>query len=444
MKIKLFNSLHDQLEVFQPLQPKKVSMYVCGPTVYGYVHIGNMRPVITFDTLRRLFLYLGYDVSFTSNITDVDDKIIQAALDEGVSEKEISDKYSAYYFWAFQEVNALPPTYVPTVTENMAGIVHFIQGLIEKGFAYEVEGDVYFRIDKIKSYGQLANFKVEDLKVGARIEENEKKENALDFVLWKKTEKGLKFNSPWSSGRPGWHTECVVMINELYPDGRIDIHGGGFDLKFPHHENEIAQSMACHHHPIATYWMHNGFVNIENEKMSKSLGNVRFANEIIKQYGGNAVRLTMLNSHYRLPINFSDEILEANSKEEKKITQALRQAEIQLSLLDQQPAEQVDLVIMERFLGFVSDDLNTANGVMVLNETIKELNISLRQNKMERVSVLVKTIHDMLFVLGLYYQKTELKLEDKHLYHLWQQLKVNKDFVRADAIRVQLAEKGLM
>lgn len=444
MDIKLYNSLSDQLEVFQPLEPRKVSIYICGPTVYGYVHIGNMRPVVTFDTLRRLFIYLGYQVSFTSNITDVDDKIIQAAIAEGVSEKEITEKYTDYYFWAYREVNALPPTHIPTVTENMTGIIHFIQDLIKKGFAYEVEGDVYFRIGKIATYGQLSNLKIEELKVGARIEENDNKENALDFALWKKTNVGIQFQSPWGPGRPGWHTECVVMINELYPSGRIDIHGGGFDLKFPHHENEIAQSLACHHHAIATYWMHNGFVNIDNEKMSKSLGNVRYANDIIKQYGGNTVRLTMLASHYRLPINFSNDILEANQKEEKKIALAIRQADIQLALHQMEESQQIDSILMARFLHYLCDDLNTANGLMVLHEAIKELNIQVRRQNLDMVTVLSKTIKDMLFVLGIYFENVVLTSEDRQLYQTWQQKKAQKQFAEADELRQQLIQKGLM
>ncbi len=444
MEVKLFNSLSNQMEVFKPIHENKVSIYICGPTVYGYVHIGNMRPVISFDVLRRMFMYLGYEVSYTTNITDVDDKIINAAKQEGISEKEVAKKYADYFFWAYQEVNALPPTNIPTVTQNMDGIIAFINDLIQKGFAYAIDGDVYFRVGKIASYGRLGNFKVEDLKVGARIEENEKKENPLDFALWKKTSEGIQFPSPWSLGRPGWHTECVVMINGLYEEGLIDIHGGGFDLKFPHHENEIAQSIACHNHSLAHYWLHNGFVNIDNEKMSKSLGNVRRANDIIKQYGGNAVRLTMMNSHYRAPINFSNDILEANVKESQRIGHTIKQGEIKLALEGLQPTTQPDSILIERFLSFVADDLNTANGIMVLNEAIKELNMSIRQNKMDRLAQLIKTIYDMLFVLGLKFEPYVLSQEEQKLFGLWETYKKNKDFTNADIIRNILISKDLV
>lgn len=444
MDITLFNSLTDKVEKFIPLEPKKVSIYVCGPTVYGPVHIGNLRPVITFDVLRRLFLYLGYEVNYTSNITDVDDKIINTALEEGVSEDIITQRYTDYYFWALDAVNALIPTNIPKVTENMVGIINFIEELIKQDYAYVVEGDVYFKIDKLDDYGKLSNLKIDDLKIGARIEENVKKENSLDFTLWKKTDVGVKFSSPWSEGRPGWHTECVVMINELYPNGRIDIHGGGFDLKFPHHENEIAQSEACHKHPIATYWVHNGFVNIDDEKMSKSLGNVKFANEILKEYGGNAVRLTMLNSHYRAPINFSDDILSSFKNEDQRFTMALRKAEVELTMEGITTNSKPDPLLIDKFLRYVGDDLNTANAIMVLNEVFKELNVSLRAKKYDRLAVLIKTIRDMSEVLGLYYPFIIISKEDVELYKNWQTLKDAKNFVEADKLRDILIVKGLM
>ena len=298
MEVKLYNSLSNQVEVFKPLKENEVTCYVCGPTVYNYVHIGNMRPVVTFDLLRRLFIKLGYKVTFISNFTDIDDKIISQAKLEGINEKSLAEKYIDAFEKDRENIHSLKPDYQPRVTETMDDIIAFIAKLIEKGYAYQVDGDVYFRVSKIDDYGCLSKMKKEDLLVGARIDENSSKESPLDFALWKKTDEGIKFHSPWSEGRPGWHSECVVMINKIVPGGRIDIHGGGFDLKFPHHENEIAQEEAMYNNKIATYWMHNGFINIDNVKMSKSLGNVKRAVDLLGEYGGNTVRFVLINVFY--------------------------------------------------------------------------------------------------------------------------------------------------
>ena len=308
--MKLFNSLTNKKEEFVPIKEGEVSIYVCGPTVYNYVHIGNTRPMIVFDILRRTFEYLGYKVTFVSNFTDVDDKIIKAAKEEGISEKELTDKYIKAYEDVRRGLNLLFPTYAPRVTETMQPIIQFIEQLVKDGYAYEVDGDVYFRVTKIKEYGMLSGIKIEDLIAGAseRVEDNDKKESSTDFALWKKTDEGIQFDSPWSKGRPGWHTECVVMINDIFENGYIDIHGGGQDLKFPHHENEIAQSIACHHHPIAHIWMHNQMININNQKMSKSLGNVLWAKDLLEQLGCNVYKWLMLSTHYRNPLNFTDDV----------------------------------------------------------------------------------------------------------------------------------------
>ena len=255
MELKIYNSLTNKIELFKPMKEKEVSLYVCGPTVYNYVHIGNMRPVVVFDTLRRLLIYLGYKVKFVSNYTDVDDKIINRALELNIPENELTEFYIKAFEDDLEHINAMKPDITPRVTEYMPQIIKFIENLVELKAAYVIDGDVYFRVEKVKNYGQLSNAKIADLLVGARIEENSKKESPLDFTLWKHTDVGISWNSPWSKGRPGWHTECVVMINSLFENGHIDIHGGGFDLKFPHHENEIAQSQACNCHSIANYWM---------------------------------------------------------------------------------------------------------------------------------------------------------------------------------------------
>ena len=332
MDVKLFNSLTNKLEIFVPLRMGEVSIYVCGPTVYNDAHIGNMRPVVVFDVLRRLFEYLGYRVVFVSNYTDVDDKIINRAIDEKTTEKDISTRYINEFKKIVAGINSLNPTISPRVTEHIPEIINYIENLIDKGAAYVIDGDVYFRINSISNYGELSNINIDDLISGSRVEENSKKESPLDFVLWKKTEVGINWDSRWSKGRPGWHTECCVMINSLFPDGRIDIHGGGFDLKFPHHENEIAQSKAHNHNAIATYWMHNGFINFGEDKMSKSLGNVILAKDAINKYGGSVIRLLLLATYYRAPLSLTDEVVETAQSEHSKIENTIRQLAVSLQL----------------------------------------------------------------------------------------------------------------
>ena len=313
--MKIYNSMSMKVETFRPLQEGKVSMYVCGPTVYNYPHIGNARPIVVFDTLKRTLQALGYEVKMVSNYTDVDDKIINVAKELGVSEKEVTDKFIKAYNDDRLSLHAMMPDEAPRVTETMDAIIAFIDLLVQKGYAYQVGGDVYFRVGEVKEYGALSHQKTEDLVVGARIDENERKENPLDFTLWKQTDEGIQWDSPWSKGRPGWHTECVVMIHDVFEQPLIDIHGGGMDLKFPHHENEIAQARAAYGTPLANYWIHNGMIDINGVKMSKSLGNVRWAKDLIAEHGGNVIRWMMLSAHYRAPLNMSDESLETSHKE---------------------------------------------------------------------------------------------------------------------------------
>ena len=372
MEVKLYNSLSNQIETFKPIRENEVTCYVCGPTVYNYVHFGNMRPVVVFDVLRRLFIELGYKVTFISNYTDIDDKIIKQAKEEGVSEKEVAEKYIAAFEEDMHNVHSLKPDYQPRVTETMPLIIKFISDLIGKGYAYEVDGDVYFRVSKVEDYGCLSNMKKDDLVVGARIDENSKKESPLDFALWKKTDSGIQFDSPWSKGRPGWHSECVVMINSLIKDHMIDIHGGGFDLKFPHHENEIAQQVALHGNKIANYWMHNGFINIDNVKMSKSLGNVKQAKEMISLYGGNVVRFILVNSYYRTPVNFSDSLAMSAKKELDKIEQALNKMSVHLQLANVDVTNYEGELDMEGFLSALCNDLNTPNALTEVYRIVKE------------------------------------------------------------------------
>ena len=450
MEVKLYNSLTKKVEVFTPIKENKVSCYVCGPTVYNYVHVGNLRPVVVFDVLRRLFLFLGYDVTFISNFTDIDDKIIKQAKIEGISEKEVAEKYIKAFEEARVGVHSLKPDFQPRVTETMDKIIDFIDTLIKKDFAYiGKDGDVYFRVTKVHDYGCLSNMKIEDLVVGARIEENSAKESPLDFALWKKTnDDGIKFDSPWGKGRPGWHSECVVMINSIMEDGKIDIHGGGFDLKFPHHENEIAQEEAFCGHKIAHTWMHNGFINVDNVKMSKSLGNVILANDYINLYGGNTVRYLLLNSHYRAPVNFSNDLVDNAKKDLEKMSSTFfklsiaiqREEELPTTLLTKDDAE------LNAFASALSDDLNTANALSEVYRELKESNVLLRSrdkslSQIKHKYLILKTMFD---VLGLVFDEPILSSEDKELLNRYETAKANKDFATSDLLRGELLKKNLL
>ncbi len=445
MEIRLFNSLTNRIETFVPLQEGKVSMYVCGPTVYDYVHIGNMRPVVVFDVLRRFFSYLGYQVTYVSNYTDVDDKIIAKAQKVGKSEKEITDFYIQEFEKDVFQIHSLLPNITPRVTNYMSEIISFIDELVKKDAAYVVDNDVYFRVNSVPSYGELSNTNISDLLVGARIDENMKKESPLDFTLWKQTDVGVKWDSPWSKGRPGWHTECVVMIHSLFPEGKIDIHGGGFDLKFPHHENEIAQSMAYQGHHIARYWMHNGFININSEKMSKSLGNVITAHDALQKYGGNPVRLLLLSTHYRAPVNFADDMLQSNTKEIQKMHTAYRQMGVKLQLA----ARSIEIgkpLYMENFLNALGDDLNTSNALSEVFRLVKEGNTLLRSKEIDydQLQSVFFTLKDMFYILGLEMNVPILSIEDKALYASYLEAKEKKDFATSDQLRVELMNRNIL
>ena len=305
--MKIYNSLTDKKEEFKPIKENEVTMYVCGPTVYNYVHIGNMRPVITFDMIYKYLKYLGYKVTYASNFTDINPKIINMAKELNITEREVADKFIEAYLNDLKTYNCLNIDKRPRVIEHLEDIFNFINQLIKKDYAYEKDGDVYFRVKKIKDYGILSNQDIEELESGARVEVDEKKEDPLDFALWRKTIEGEQFNSPWGKGIPGWHTECVVMINSIFGK-KIDIHGGGIDLKFPHHENEIAQSIALNNNYLANYWIHNGHINVDGEKMSKSLGNFILAKDFVKLHKPNIIKIALFKTHYRLPLNFTDDL----------------------------------------------------------------------------------------------------------------------------------------
>lgn len=447
--MRLFNTLTNKKEEFKPIEEGKVSIYICGPTVYNHAHIGNTRPMIVFDVLRRTFEYLGNDVTFVSNYTDVDDKIIKAAKAEGITEKELTDKYIKAYEDVRAGLNIEDPTYKPRVTETMPEIIDFIQTLIDKGYAYEVDGDVYFRVTKVKEYGMLSGIKVEDLIAGASdrtlSEDDKKKESTTDFALWKKTNEGIQFDTPWSKGRPGWHTECVVMINKLFKDGKIDIHGGGQDLKFPHHENEIAQSMAYNGHPIANYWMHNQMINIDGEKMSKSLGNVLWAKDLIVEFGCNVFKWLMLSTHYRNPLNMTDDVIAGVRKEVSKVENATKNASLYLQV-NHVPAHDYKKETVDAMVKALEDDLNTSLALTQVLDQVKVLNqvMRVREKDNDVIATEYATLVKMGDVLGFLFEGTKLSEEDIALYEQWNAYKKEKNFDEADRVRKELTERGIL
>ena len=447
--MRLFNTLTNKKEEFKPIEEGKVSIYICGPTVYNHAHIGNTRPMIVFDVLRRTFEYLGNDVTFVSNYTDVDDKIIKAAKAEGITEKELTDKYIKAYEDVRAGLNIEDPTYKPRVTETMPEIIDFIQALIDKGYAYEVDGDVYFRVTKVKEYGMLSGIKVEDLIAGASdrtlSEDDKKKESTTDFALWKKTDEGIQFDTPWSKGRPGWHTECVVMINKLFKNGKIDIHGGGQDLKFPHHENEIAQSMAYNGHPIANYWMHNQMINIDGEKMSKSLGNVLWAKDLIVEFGCNVFKWLMLSTHYRNPLNMTDDVIAGVRKEVSKVENATKNASLYLQV-NHVPAHDYKKETVDAMVNALEDDLNTSLALTQILDQVKVLNqvMRVREKDNDVIATEYATLVKMGDVLGFLFEGTKLSEEDIALYEEWNAYKKEKNFDEADRVRKELTERGIL
>ncbi|GEK34052.1 cysteine--tRNA ligase [Kurthia sibirica] len=453
MAIQIFNSLSRQKELFKPIEEGKVRMYVCGPTVYNYIHIGNARPVIAYDTVRRYLTYRGYEVDYVSNFTDVDDKIIKVAHELGEEVSELTERFIAAYFEDITALGAEKANAHPRVTDHMDEIIEFIAVLIEKEYAYVSEGDVYYRTRKFKNYGQLSHQSVDDLKIGARIEAGTKKEDALDFALWKAAKPGeISWQAPWGEGRPGWHIECSVMVHSHFGD-TIDIHAGGQDLKFPHHENEIAQSEAFTDKKFSNYWMHNGYINIDNEKMSKSLGNFILVHDIIQQIDPQVLRFFMLSVHYRNPINFAQDLVEAAANSLDRLRTSHKNLEHRLTattnLVAVDPAE---LAIIEEarayFIESMDDDFNTANAISALFNISTAANKYLNEaNTNAEVLTAYKTaLEELMLVLGLQLAQDEDLLDEEidALIAERQQARKDRDFARSDEIRDLLKAQNII
>lgn len=443
MDIRFYNSLSGKIEEFKPIKEKEVSIYVCGPTVYNDPHIGNMRPVVFFDTFRKFLEEVGYSVKYVSNYTDVDDKIIKKAIEEKKTEKEITTFYIAEYEKCLEDLNVAKAYENPKVTDYMNSIISYINGLVEKGAAYVNDGEVFFNVAQDEKYGELSKINIEDLISGARIEQNSKKQNPLDFLLWKNTDEGIKWESPWCLGRPGWHTECCVMIDTIFK-GMIDIHGGGIDLKFPHHENEIAQAEAMHHNHIANYWLHTAMMDIKGQKMSKSLGNVILAKDAIKEYGADTIRLLLLNCDYRSVLNFSDDTVKDASSIVTKLTSVYKQLNLLLNVND------IDLngnsAKVKPFLENLANDINIPNGVTNLLDLIKEANVELRK-KDKDLNILKEdfyAITKISYILGLHFTPSKLSDDDLSIYKEYLLAKENKDFAKSDELRKVLIEKNIL
>lgn len=436
--MKIYNTLTGKKETFSSLKDKQVNMYVCGPTVYSYAHVGNMDPVIVFDMVYRYFKYCGIDVKYASNFTDVDDKIIKAAREQGVTEKELTDKYIAIFLEDVKALNCLDIDYRPRVTETMDDIIDYIQKLLDKGYAYKNGDDVYFRVNAIKEYGEISKQAIDDLEYGNRIAVSDNKENPYDFVLWKKTNEGITWDAPFGVGRPGWHTECVVMINKIFGK-TIDIHGGGVDLKFPHHENEMAQNRSMYDCKLANYWMHNGHVLVNGVKMSKSLGNFITIRELLNKYSSNVIRLSILKNNYRLPFDLNDTLFKESMTIDEKLRNALKQANLERQLNHYE----VDILKSDDKINeIMDDDFNTPNLITYLLELIKDLNQQIR-NK-ENFSLVYDKINLICFILGLKYDLVDYSDNDLELYKSWQEARRNKDFVTADNLRSELENKMII
>ena len=436
--LTIYNSLTQTIEPFEPINPKRVTMYVCGPTVYGDIHLGNARPVIFFDVLKRYLTYRGYDVLLVSNITDIDDKIIDKAKELNLSEEKLTKTYTDHFIQITERLNSALPDVMPKATEYVSAMIEYIAELIDKDYAYVRPSGVYFKVSKVKDYGMLSKQNVDELSQGVRIELESDKEDPRDFSIWKTTDEGLHFDSPWGKGRPGWHTECAVMNHEIF-GSEIDIHGGGSDLKFPHHENEIAQTSVHDHHHLARYWMHVGRLDVNDVKMSKSLGNITLVKDLLDTYDPLSFRLLIVNHHYRQPINYSDELMVQFSKEYDKIKRSLKKAFLTISL-DQAFSMETDEAIMASFEMWMDDDFNIPNVMTLLYDVMKMMN---KEKDHAKLAVLYHSAHVILDILGIM-PRYELTDDTLLLYRAWEQARHEKDYQRADQLREKLSERGWM
>lgn len=450
--VLIYNTLTRKKEKFVPLEEGKVKMYVCGPTVYNYIHIGNARPAIVFDTVRRYLQYKGYDVTYVSNFTDVDDKLINASKETGETVPEIADKFINAYFEDTGALNVKQADIHPRVMDHMDDIIAFIQTLIDKGHAYEKDGDVYFKTRSYKDYGRLSKQSIDDLKVGARIQQGESKEDPLDFTLWKhEKEDEISWDSPWGKGRPGWHIECSVMATK-HLGATMDIHAGGQDLTFPHHENEIAQSECSTDETFANYWMHNGYINIDNEKMSKSLGNFITVHDILKELDPNVLRFFMLSVHYRGPINFNRELVNAAATSLDRILNAYNEAleRVDKAINTDKDNSEIEFVQdnLKAFEAAMDDDFNTANAITAWHELATRLNKYMRRDATNKdiLNAYIDAYKSYSEVIGITLEQDELLLDEEieALIEEREAARKEKNFERADEIRDELHEKGII
>ena len=451
--MKLYNTLTKQKEEFVPVQEGKVGIYVCGPTVYNFIHIGNARPMVVFDTVRRYFEYKGYDVNYVSNFTDVDDKIIKKAIEEGVDASEVSERFIKECKKDMEGLNVKPATHHPKATEEIDGMIKMIEQLIDNGYAYEKDGTVYFRTRKFADYGQLSKKNLDDMQAGIRIAVSDDKEDSMDFVLWKPKKEGEpSWPSPWGDGRPGWHIECSVMSKKYIGD-TIDIHAGGEDLIFPHHENEIAQSEACNGEKFAKYWMHNAFLNIDNKKMSKSAGNFFTVREISEKYSLQVIRFFMLSAHYRSPLNFSDTLVEASKNGLERILTAVdnlrsllkEERPQEITEKDRENVKEADALV-GKFEASMEDDFNTADAISAIFELVKLANVTAAEGSKDYVQYLLDTIVKLCDILGIITEKEEelLDADIEALIEERQAARKAKNFALADEIRDTLAAQGII
>lgn len=451
--MKVFNTLSRAKEEFVPVDKNEVKIYACGPTVYNYIHIGNARPLCVFDVLRRYLEYRGYNVKFVQNFTDVDDKIIKRANEENSTFEEIAQKYIDEFWIDAHGLNFKDATVHPKATENIDEIIKIIKSLEEKGYAYAVDGDVYYRTLKFKGYGKLSHQPIDDLKSGARIAVGDKKEDPLDFALWKAAKEGEPYwDSPWGKGRPGWHIECSAM-NRKYLGNTIDIHCGGQDLIFPHHENEIAQSEAANDAPFSKYWMHNGYINVDNVKMSKSLGNFKTVREIAEVYGYEVIRYFLISSHYRSPINYSLDIIEQCKSALERLYTCRDSLDFAIKNADKDIKDDEEIMTLinsrkEQFIKALDDDLNTADGIAAIFDLVSDINTRIinKQVSLNVCKAAASMFDELCGVLGIVYNRksNDIDAEIQSLIDKRQQARANKDWATADAIRDELKAKGII